>query len=123
MVCHKKHTEPTTNLGTPIPTKILPFRQCETIAVYYKDSAKFIDDLIKTHELPHLTHLLLDATFRAACRQKTNRDEHNRNITNELRSFRDCNRFDTVKSTHSRKRKAEGIAQRTEAKAIGHECV
>ena len=65
--------------------------------------------------------MLLDAIFRSAYRQKTNKDEHNRNITNELRTFRDCNWFDTVKTTHSRERKAEGIAPRTETNATKHE--
>ena len=86
--------------------KIIPFRQCDTISIYYKESARLIDQIRKTNELPHMTHILLDATFRSAYGQKTNKDEHGRNITDERRTFRNCNWFDTVKTTHSRKRKS-----------------
>ena len=80
-----------------------------------------IDNIRRIHKVPHLIHTILDSAFRSAYKQKTHTDDHGRNITDEIRTFRDVLWFDTTKTEPERKRKKEGIQQATKATYIEHE--
>ena len=88
---------------------------------YYQNSATFIDKLRHHAQLPHLTHTLLDATFRSAHRQHNFKDEEGRNLINELRNYRNNRWWEATKKESWRKRKQEGIDQYNQAKHVEHE--
>ena len=98
---HKKHNKTNTIMGTTIPTKNHSPQLMRNNLHLLQRIRRPPRQHQKTHTThdTHTTRLSIQISI-----QTTNKDEHNRNITDELRSSRDCNWFDTAKGTHRRKK-------------------
>ena len=99
----------------------MKFRFYDSKAEYHVYSAHYLDSIRQHAKQPHLIHVLLDETFRAAHKQHNFKDEDGRNIINELRNYRDRNWWDATKKEPWRERKLEEIDQNSQAPATEHQ--